>query len=62
MSPQRYGQCNFSYLIVGSQRVLLFDTGLGLRHNRKVVATLTALPILALLNLILQALMNGKLG
>jgi hydroxyacylglutathione hydrolase len=44
----RYGQCNFSYLVVGSQRALLFDTGPGLRDIRKVVATLTALPIVAL--------------
>ena len=27
----RYGQCNFSYLIVGSRRALLFDTGPGIR-------------------------------
>jgi hydroxyacylglutathione hydrolase len=44
----RYGQCNFSYLIVGSQGALLFDTGPGLHDIRKVVATLTALPVLAL--------------
>jgi len=44
----RYGQCNFSYLIVGSQRALLFDTGPGIRDIRKVIASLTALPIIAL--------------
>jgi hydroxyacylglutathione hydrolase len=44
----RYGQCNFSYLVVGSQRALLFDTGPGLHDIRKAVTTLTALPIVAL--------------
>jgi len=44
----RYGQCNFSYLIVGSQRALLFDTGPGIRDITKVVKALTALPIIAL--------------
>jgi hydroxyacylglutathione hydrolase len=44
----RYGQCNFSYLIVGSQRALLFDTGPGIRDIEKVVKTLTSLPIVAL--------------
>jgi len=44
----RYGQCNFSYLIVGSQRALLFDTGPGIRDITKVVKRLTALPIVAL--------------
>ncbi len=44
----KYGQCNFSYLIVGSQRAILFDTGPGLQDIRKVAETLTALPITAL--------------
>jgi hydroxyacylglutathione hydrolase len=44
----RYWQCNFSYLIVGTQRALLFDTGPGLHDIGKVVKTLTSLPIVAL--------------
>jgi hydroxyacylglutathione hydrolase len=44
----RYGQCNFSYLIVGSQRALLFDTGPGIRDITEVVKALTSLPIVAL--------------
>lgn len=44
----RSGQCNFSYLIVGSQRALLFDTGPGIRDISKVVKTLTSLPVVAL--------------
>ena len=44
----RYGQCNFSYLIVGSQRALLFDTGPGIRDITKVVKKLTSLRIIAL--------------
>jgi hydroxyacylglutathione hydrolase len=44
----RYGQCNFSYLIVGSRRALLFDTGPGIRDITKVVKALTSLPIVAL--------------
>jgi glyoxylase-like metal-dependent hydrolase (beta-lactamase superfamily II) len=34
-----------SYLIVGSQKALLFDTGLGIGNIRKVVEALTRLPI-----------------
>ena len=44
----RYGQCNFSYLIVGSQRALLFDTGPGIRDISQVVKMLTSLPIVVL--------------
>ena len=44
----RYGQCNFSYLIVGSRRALLFDTGPGIRDITKVVQALTTQPIEAL--------------
>ena len=43
-----YGQCNFSYLIVGSERALLFDTGPGVRNIVPVARSLTALPIEAL--------------
>ena len=44
----RYGQCNFSYLIVGSRRALLFDTGPGIRDITKVARALTTQPIEAL--------------
>jgi hydroxyacylglutathione hydrolase len=44
----RYGQCNFSYLIIGSTRALLFDTGPGVRNIAPIVRQLTSLPVEAL--------------
>lgn len=34
-----------SYLVLGSQRALLFDTGMGISNMRKLVEGLTALPV-----------------
>ena len=43
-----YGQCNFSYLFVGSERALLFDGGPGVRDIRPVLHSLTSLAVEAL--------------
>ena len=41
----RYAQQNFSYLLVGAERAVLFDAGPGLRDIRAVAESLTTLPI-----------------
>jgi glyoxylase-like metal-dependent hydrolase (beta-lactamase superfamily II) len=41
----RYAQQNYSYLIVGSERAVLFDAGPGLRDIRGVAESLTDRPI-----------------
>ena len=44
----RYAQLNWSYLIVGERRAIMFDTGPGERDIRPVAGVLAAKPITAL--------------
>ena len=44
----RFHQFNWSYLITGQRRALMFDTGTGVRDLALVVRSLTSLPVTAL--------------
>jgi len=48
ISEPKYWQENVSYLLIGSSRALLFDTGPGMYSIRKEVASLTSLPVVVI--------------
>src|SRR5260370_29667298 len=48
ISEPKYWQQNVSYLLLGTRQALLFDTGPGLYSIRRVVASLTSLPLLVI--------------
>ena len=48
LSEPQYWQVNVNYLLLGTERALLFDTGPGIYRIRDVVESLTSLPVLVI--------------
>jgi NitT/TauT family transport system substrate-binding protein len=48
LSEPKYWQENVSYLLIGTQRALLFDTGPGIYSIRAAVQALTSLPVIVI--------------
>jgi glyoxylase-like metal-dependent hydrolase (beta-lactamase superfamily II) len=48
LSEPQYWQANVNYLLIGTERALLFDTGPGVYRIRDVVESLTSLPVLVI--------------
>jgi len=48
ISEPKYWQENVSYLLIGTRRALLFDTGPGIYSIRAAVQGLTSLPVIAI--------------
>jgi len=48
ISEPKYWQENVSYLLIGTRRALLFDTGPGIYSLRAAVQGLTSLPVIAI--------------
>jgi len=48
ISEPKYWQENVSYLLIGTRRALLFDTGPGIYSIKGVVSGLTSLPVIAI--------------
>jgi glyoxylase-like metal-dependent hydrolase (beta-lactamase superfamily II) len=48
LSEPKYWQANVSYLLLGTRRALLFDTGPGIYSIRDVVRSLTSLPVIVI--------------
>ncbi len=46
----RYWQNNYNYLIIGDEKAILFDSGPGVRDIKKVVKSLTNIPVISMIS------------